>query len=105
MRGRGAWGIRHDEQLGAVSVTVSAGGDDGGGGGDGAERRGGGSSTARQSATVGSTGAATASELPGDKLRIDIHGQPDATFELGIGWVSREPISSVSVTNLWAKPT
>ena len=75
---------------GAVSVTVSAGDDDGGGGGDGGSSRGGGSSTAPQSATVGSTGAATASELPGDKLRIDIHGQPDATFELGIGWVSRD---------------
>ncbi len=77
----------------AVAVTVSAGGDDGGGGdggeGDGGSSRGG-SSTALQSDNVGSTGAATATELPGDKLRIDIHSQPDATFELGIGWVSRD---------------
>ena len=70
---------------GAVSVTVSAG-DDG----------------VTEAAVVAAAAALHRNplllaapvrqplELPGDKLRIDIHGQPDATFELGIGWVSRD---------------
>ncbi len=29
-------------------------------------------------------------ELPGDKLRIDIHGQPDSPLELGVGWISMD---------------
>ena len=39
---------------------------------------------------IGSTSAATATVLQGDKLRIDLHGQPNASFELGIGWVSMD---------------
>ena len=63
-----------------VVESPSAGGGGGGGGGG----------TAPQSGTVGSTGAATATEIPGDKLRLDIHGQPENSFELGIGWVSKD---------------
>ncbi len=66
---------------------------------EGTESSGGGgsSSTSRQSAIVGNSGAATATELQGDKLRIDIHDQPDNSFELGIGWVSRDGSSVVLV--------
>ena len=58
---------------------------------------GGGGGTAPQSGTVGSTGAATATEIPGDKLRLDIHGQPSNSIELGIGWVSRDASQVVLV--------
>ena len=61
--------------------TRSSGGSSGGGGGG---------STAPHSSLVGSTSAATANELPGDKLRLDIHGQPSNSIQLGIGWVSRD---------------
>ena len=48
------------------------------------------STAQRSSPHVGSTSAATATELPGDKLRLDIHGQPSNSIELGIGWVSKD---------------
>ena len=48
------------------------------------------STAQRSSPHVGSTSAATATELPGDKLRLDIHGQPSNSIQLGIGWVSRD---------------
>ena len=35
------------------------------------------------------TSLATAIEVPGDKLRIQRNDRPEASFELGIGWISR----------------
>ena len=39
---------------------------------------------------VGSTSAATATVLPDDVLRVDLHGQTENSFDLGIGWVSKD---------------
>ena len=39
---------------------------------------------------IGSTPAATATELPGDRLRIERHDMPDASLELGIGSISND---------------
>ncbi len=42
------------------------------------------------SPVIGNTSVATATVLPGDKLRIDVHDQPENSLELGIGWISMD---------------
>ncbi len=44
---------------------------------------------------VGSTSAATATELPGNRLLIQRHDVPDASFELAIGLISADGLTVV----------
>ncbi len=42
------------------------------------------------SPVIGNTSVATATVLSSDKLRIDVHGQPDNSLKFGIGWTSTD---------------